>query len=264
LAPIEGRFADRDPLGFVDGLSLYGAYFSPSSTDPTGTVIQKCKCSTYVTLATHGGASSTTSSWTVFTDNPSCQIACCGSRSGCKGSPVTPSADETSAMALCSSLPAGIQKIDCEKSISDLMNKVRKTTSGVSVFWVPEDDGYCFSWLKRFKCQYTGWDDDGTLDLPGGCTIELLEFHVHEELVDPYWNRVITAYSLGGWGPPFGFKDHGVVRVCCGTGAARRCMYFDVGVESYTGQIGGEDKWFGPNDPDFIGTLDCETERKFR
>ena len=32
-----GRFISRDPLGFVDGMSLYRAYFVPSALDPEGT-----------------------------------------------------------------------------------------------------------------------------------------------------------------------------------------------------------------------------------
>ncbi len=33
-----GRFISRDPLGFVDGMSLYRGYFVPSNTDPSGTI----------------------------------------------------------------------------------------------------------------------------------------------------------------------------------------------------------------------------------
>jgi RHS repeat-associated protein len=32
-----GRFLSRDPLGYFDGVSLYGAYFIPNQLDPTGT-----------------------------------------------------------------------------------------------------------------------------------------------------------------------------------------------------------------------------------
>ncbi len=32
-----GRFISRDPLGFVDGMSLYRAYFVPNHVDPYGT-----------------------------------------------------------------------------------------------------------------------------------------------------------------------------------------------------------------------------------
>jgi len=37
LDPSLGRFVNRDPLGFVDGLSVYRAYFAPTSLDPEGT-----------------------------------------------------------------------------------------------------------------------------------------------------------------------------------------------------------------------------------
>jgi hypothetical protein len=35
-----GRFCSRDPIGFADGESLYGAYFSLNTVDPSGL----CKC----------------------------------------------------------------------------------------------------------------------------------------------------------------------------------------------------------------------------
>jgi RHS repeat-associated protein len=35
-----GRFIGRDPLGFVDGMSLYGAYFAPNGTDPSGLITE--------------------------------------------------------------------------------------------------------------------------------------------------------------------------------------------------------------------------------
>ena len=44
-SPTLGRFTSRDPLGFVDGTSLYRAYFVPTGVDPSGTVKIKCRCS---------------------------------------------------------------------------------------------------------------------------------------------------------------------------------------------------------------------------
>jgi len=37
-----GRFVSRDPLGYVDGASLYPAFFSPNSLDPFG--LEDCSC----------------------------------------------------------------------------------------------------------------------------------------------------------------------------------------------------------------------------
>jgi len=34
--PALGRFFSRDPLGYIDGMSLYSAYFAPNGTDPRG------------------------------------------------------------------------------------------------------------------------------------------------------------------------------------------------------------------------------------
>jgi RHS repeat-associated protein len=36
LEPKAGRFIGRDPLGYVDGMGLYGAYFGLTSVDPSG------------------------------------------------------------------------------------------------------------------------------------------------------------------------------------------------------------------------------------
>ena len=38
FSPTLGRFISRDPLGYVDGMSLYNGYFSPNSVDPFGLV----------------------------------------------------------------------------------------------------------------------------------------------------------------------------------------------------------------------------------
>jgi RHS repeat-associated protein len=45
-SPTLGRFVNRDPIGYVNGTSLYGAYFVPNSLDPYGlyTIDIKCCC----------------------------------------------------------------------------------------------------------------------------------------------------------------------------------------------------------------------------
>ena len=42
--PNTGEFISRDPLEYVDGMSLYRGYFVPDATDPTGKVCIKCLC----------------------------------------------------------------------------------------------------------------------------------------------------------------------------------------------------------------------------
>ena len=37
-----GRFVSRDPIGYVDGMNLYRAYFLPSGVDPTGLSYETC------------------------------------------------------------------------------------------------------------------------------------------------------------------------------------------------------------------------------
>lgn len=39
--PATGEFASQDPLGYVDGMSRYSAYFAPNAVDPSGTIRQK-------------------------------------------------------------------------------------------------------------------------------------------------------------------------------------------------------------------------------
>ena len=38
--PETGRWLSEDPLGFVDGVNLYGAYFVPAGSDPSGLDVQ--------------------------------------------------------------------------------------------------------------------------------------------------------------------------------------------------------------------------------
>jgi RHS repeat-associated protein len=39
---VQGRFKRRDPIGYADGMNLYGAYFIPHGLDPTGTDSPGC------------------------------------------------------------------------------------------------------------------------------------------------------------------------------------------------------------------------------
>lgn len=44
--PVKGRFLQRDPIGYVDGMNLYAANFIPNGVDPTG-LLDCCKNGTY-------------------------------------------------------------------------------------------------------------------------------------------------------------------------------------------------------------------------
>ncbi|MFN5709290.1 MAG: RHS repeat domain-containing protein, partial [Planctomycetota bacterium] len=44
LEPKAGRFIGRDPLGYVDGMGLYGAYFGLEKSDPSGSWAFPCSC----------------------------------------------------------------------------------------------------------------------------------------------------------------------------------------------------------------------------
>ena len=41
--PQTGEFISRDPLGYVDGMSQYRAYFVPGATDPSGNMAYRCQ-----------------------------------------------------------------------------------------------------------------------------------------------------------------------------------------------------------------------------
>lgn len=64
--PTVGRSLDRDPIGYIDGSSLFAATFVPNSVDPSGTVrVITCMCRSTgwygdpypVTVSCHGLAS---------------------------------------------------------------------------------------------------------------------------------------------------------------------------------------------------------------
>ena len=62
-----GRFISRDPLGFVDGMSLYRAYFVPGGTDPEGK--QKSRfwfCFNRYVRVTTGGAYTSLGAFCMF------------------------------------------------------------------------------------------------------------------------------------------------------------------------------------------------------
>ena len=50
-SPQLGQFISRDPLGYVDGMSQYRAYFVPGNVDPSGEAITKAVCEAAVAKA---------------------------------------------------------------------------------------------------------------------------------------------------------------------------------------------------------------------
>jgi RHS repeat-associated protein len=53
-SPTLGRFVSRDPIGYVDGSSLYAAYFVPNYTDPSGENLQLAYYSIMIGIAAFG------------------------------------------------------------------------------------------------------------------------------------------------------------------------------------------------------------------
>jgi RHS repeat-associated protein len=245
LEPKAGRFIGRDPLGYVDGMGLYGAYFAVWGVDPTGYTICKCRETKFEASNSRLGASLTTRTRFKYTPGKCDELNKHGGNESitCDNDPVKGSmtVDEFDAAGICSGDPK------CEETIAELMNKVQGTTSGVLNPYFIGSDGYCFSFLKNFRKHKYNWDDTNKALLDGGCTVELLE-------VVPWKPPVVTARN--GFGKAWTFEAHGIARVCCGPEGKKNCIFFDVGIESYTGQFGGADKWFSFDDNDFQATID--------
>ncbi len=66
--PMTGEFTSRDPLEYVDGMSLYRAYFGISDTDPSGKARVRCRCYR---------------NWYSVYDNPSVTTNCGGLATTC-------------------------------------------------------------------------------------------------------------------------------------------------------------------------------------
>ena len=165
--------------------------------------------------------------------------------------------DEKSAAALCNGDP------ECEKTMTALMNLVMNTNSGVLLprwpFMDPklEGDGYCYAYLKNVKqaCEnkWGKWNGN-EMNLAGGCTIRLQQVFPKAKKVKTWDTAIGDATGTGVFGWSYG--DHGIVEVCCDTDSGKKCMYFDVGSESFTGQFGGDDKWFSPDDENYLDEID--------
>ena len=250
-----GRFIGRDPLGFIDGMSLYQAFFVPDMVDPSGKKI--CYCQTYKSFGIRTGThTAVVSDEIIFSDSNKCSDNNSGSTI-CRDFFTE---DERRAIAICGG------NSECEKSIAALMNRVRRTTSGVLFPKWPfmDKDGYCFEYIKNFKrnSRYN-WHGNKAI-LPGGCTVELLVIGVRQEKTNPATGNITTYRNYWFGYETAGFKHHGIVKVTCGKGKNRKHMYFDVGAESFTGVYGGTDKWFSPENENFLDEIDLDTERPWR
>ena len=51
-SPGLGRFCERDPIGYADGMNLYAGYFVPGGMDPSGLIMIRCKCTNYFGITT--------------------------------------------------------------------------------------------------------------------------------------------------------------------------------------------------------------------
>ncbi len=261
LLPMIGTWNRRDPLGYVDGMNLYRFYEILGSVDPSG--LRICKCTTTTWGAGSGGGGATTSAARFVYTKGSCSKQN-SFNSGLSGGTSTIcthtlTRDEVEAVGICSGDPA------CEESLARIMTVVSQTTSGVIApfpYFIDEN-GYCFEYMERFRANYKGnWENGNTMTVAGGCTIELLEVFPKLEKLDPETGRVVTCRNV--WGHPrCSYASHGIGRVCCGVGINRKCMYFDVGSESYTGQFGEDDKWFPADDVNFVDEIDRSRDRPF-
>ena len=106
--PQLGQWINRDPLGYVDGMSLYRGYFVPGRGDPLGLFRCKCECFTVSSSSIGGSFTSTGSTYFEvggkFTDaRKDCKKQCReNSRPPCKSCYGSIVEEETESIWICS------------------------------------------------------------------------------------------------------------------------------------------------------------------
>jgi RHS repeat-associated protein len=75
--PATGGFISRDPLGYVDGMSLYRGYFGVKGVDPNGLQINRCRCTTHIESSTPEGMGANFKVHKTKFSRHDCFTACC-------------------------------------------------------------------------------------------------------------------------------------------------------------------------------------------
>ena len=71
-SPQLGQFISRDPLGYVDGMSQYRAYFVPDGMDPSG---KNCRAACELMWQIEFSACGFTSPWDLNPGRIACELA---------------------------------------------------------------------------------------------------------------------------------------------------------------------------------------------
>lgn len=220
------------------------------------------------------GSATFTSNQTIYTtSSKSCQSVCCKGWSvgwHCEGTDVT-TPDERDAFGICSAIPEGVDtdndgisdRDECERRMLWLMRIVSTTRISDG-----KTEKLCFGYMEgvRDKCGCKKGDTE--FGLAPGCTITFYRAKPNPigsipERGEPIsWDRDGRPIRFGPTryyrptGFRVGFRDHSLAEVCCGKGAIKKCMYFDVGSQNRAGNLGGADNWFPPDHPGLNDVLD--------
>lgn len=218
LLPVMGTWNRRDPLGYVDGMGLYVYRSTINETDPDGR-LTKCRCSRY-----NGRSIPPLDEYRFTASGLNCRAVCgCGDLEPlCSGTVVPLTKEESLVTDYCC---GNSECIGCLSDLLDIVNRTYKIGSN-----------RCFSYMDQV-IQQIGWPNLSTTKKICGGLISL------EAETWSYGRFVPTEPKpLIGW---YGMWDHAVMKVTfqCGNKVA----YFDIGANTWLGNIGGDDHWFFPD-----------------
>ena len=229
-SPQLGQFISRDPLGYVDGMSQYRAYFIPGGMDPSGT-LKKCRCSKYCNdySGRCGGSGTDYFGYTDIFSGISCETACdtwgksWNEKSGCyvsaqeldKGL----TADQTTVSSFCTKIATKCggkcSVAQCEKDLSAILNAIEKAWI-INILGVNLGINTCERWA--FDCESRTFDEG------------------FQTLTSPCFSVNTTGWSVEG-GVLSTRHAAVAVEMCDGT-----IFYAD------NGALGGSDHIFFPTD----------------
>jgi RHS repeat-associated protein len=139
-----GRFLSRDPSRYVDGMSLYRAYFVPGMVDPNGR--KRCKCTSKIL-----GQSSATITYENVLDNQTCSSLNASGEWGFKNCQDAPTIDPATPTDILTpeNLCEGVKSCccNCEKDVKKLLEYIRSVPKKT---WAKDGFGTCEKWVREF------------------------------------------------------------------------------------------------------------------
>ena len=146
-----GRFISRDPIGYVDGMNLYRAYFVPSGFDPSGAVCIACTCKQFPGPFGPGQLPASTTSTIKTECNNSTSSNCC--RRACGG--LNPPGSFVSWRA-CNAIPDTKSPIESScppdwRNTSNMLDCVGCCLKGIQVATIVESGVECYAIARPLK-----------------------------------------------------------------------------------------------------------------